>query len=106
MDQDLNTKHRAFLAEKRENLRGLYARYMKYGSQMRAAGLVTWSKERPRGWYAQFLSDRPLYDRETIKMLMNLQRDISEQAMLLLELEHSLDCEEAALPEQCTPFDE
>jgi hypothetical protein len=87
-------QYRAVLAEKRESLRGMYARYMECGSRMRERGLVKWSKK-SGAWYCEFLMERTYKERATIKLLMDLQRNISQQSMLLLELEHAIDREEA-----------
>ena len=92
MDEEIKT-HRAFLAERREALRQLYARMRRYGDLMRRKGLVVWASQR-HGFAAEFISDRTYKERELIKALFTLQKNISEQAMLLLELEHALDAEE------------
>lgn len=92
MDKEIET-HRAFLVERREALRQLYARMRTYGDLMRRKGLVVWSNK-GHGFAAEFISDRTYKERELIKALFTLQKNISEQAMLMLELEHALDCEE------------
>lgn len=92
MDTEIKT-HRAFLAERREALRLLYARYRRYGEIMRSKGLISWSNK-THGFFAEFLSDRPYKQRELIGQLLKLQKNITEQSMLLLEMEHALDCEE------------
>lgn len=85
---------RAFLVERRESLRQLYARYRTYGHAMLQKQLVHWSNDK-HCFYSEYTDGfyRPK-DRALIKQLMHLQRNISEQAMLLLELEHAIDCEE------------
>lgn len=85
------SEYRTFLATRRANLREMYARFREYGSKMRQKGLVVWSDDRG-GYYTQSLWDRPGKDRVSIQMLLNLQRNIKDQAMLLLELEHAVDC--------------
>lgn len=85
---------RAFLVERRESLRQLYARYRTYGHAMRQKGIVHWSNEK-HCFYSEYTVTfyRPK-ERELIKQLLQLQRNITEQAMLLLELEHAIDFEE------------
>jgi hypothetical protein len=60
---------------------------------MRQKGLVVWSDDRG-GYYTQSLWDRPGKDRTAIRQLMDLQKNIRDQAMLLMELEHAVDCQE------------
>lgn len=76
------------------SLRLQYAQYRELGSKMMNKGLISWSKKNHR-FYAEFLSDRPQHQRATIQMLLELQQNITDQAMLLLELQHSIDCQKA-----------
>lgn len=95
MDEPTNIpKMRTFLVERRTSLRQLYARYRTYGHAMLQKGIVHWSNEK-HSFYCEYTGNyyRPK-ERELIKKLLDLQRNIGEQAMLLLELEHALDCEE------------
>jgi hypothetical protein len=80
---------RTFLAERRESLRVLYARMRESGATMLRKGIVCRSKE--RGYFADYSGGLTRAEREAVKNLLALQRNIEQQAMLLLELEHSLD---------------
>ena len=85
---------RALAKEKRQALREQYARLRKFGTIMATKGWVVWNgKGHSHG--APFLSDRDYKTRQTVKCLLDLQTNIGQQAMLLLELEWSCDCEEA-----------
>ena len=86
--------YRALTAQKRQSLRSQYARLRELGSIMVTKGWVTW-QDKGRGYTAAFLSDRNYYEQETIKALFKLQENISQQAMLLLEMDHACDLEEA-----------
>jgi hypothetical protein len=86
--------YHAFIAERREALRGLYARFRDYGHRMLQKGLVHWSNEK-HCFYAESPWDRRYKERETINKLLDLQRNIEQQAMLLLEMQHAVDCERA-----------
>jgi hypothetical protein len=91
---DSTIDYHAFIVERRETLRQSYARFMQCGSKLRQKGLVHWSLEH-HCYYAESINDRSHKERRTIQMLLALQRNIKEQAMLLLELQHAMDCEEA-----------
>lgn len=93
-NKSATTDYRAFLADRRENLRKLYARLRVYGHKLRQKGLISWS-DKSHSYYAEFINDRRPKERDTIQKLLALQKNVGEQAMLLLELEHALDCEEA-----------
>jgi hypothetical protein len=88
---------RVFLAERREVLRGSYARFREFGRIMGTKSLVHWSNE-AHGYISDYewrTRTFTIKERETIKQLLELQRNIYEQALLLLELEHAIDQEEA-----------
>lgn len=82
---------RAYVAERRQMNREGYARLREYGWKMKQKGMIEFDKGR---FYATYLWSRPRKEQETIKLLLNLQRNVTEQAMLLMEMEHAIDSEE------------
>jgi hypothetical protein len=89
----MSEEYRRILNERREALREHYARYRKYGSIMCQKGLVQWSNK-SHGYTTEFLWDRSYKTRTLIKKLLELQRNVHDQALLILELEHAIDREE------------
>ena len=87
------TNWREQLARSRERLRQQYATFRKLAQVMRSKGWIRWS-DKHHEFYSEFLNDHPWKTRETIKQLLKLQSNLGDQAMLLLEMEHSIDCEE------------
>lgn len=86
--------YRKLANEKRQSLREQYARLRKFGTIMTAKGWVTWSAaghSYEHSYAAPFLGDRIYSERKTINALFQLQENISQQAMLLLELEWTCD---------------
>ena len=91
--------YKEMLAQRREVLRKQYARYRDYGSRMTRKNLVRWSNQ-THGYYAMYhISTYPPKDRPVIRKLLELQRHLADQAMLILELEHAIDYEEKRLNE-------
>jgi hypothetical protein len=88
--------YRTFLAERRQKLRVLYHSFRGYGSAMQQKGLVKWSGEK-RGYVSEVCyigSGFGAKERALVKSLLQLEKNITQQALLLLEMEHSIDCEE------------
>jgi hypothetical protein len=83
------------LAQKRENLRQRYAQFQDFAVKLMKQGLVK------RGEHGVFINQlaRDPYSvgrvsakmRDATKKFMTLQINLQQQAMLLLELEHSID---------------
>jgi hypothetical protein len=92
MNEDITT-WRKMAVDKRQSLREQYDRYRKLGSMLATKGWVKWNGK-GHCYGAPFLSDRSYKERTTIQLLLDLQKNIGQQAMLLLELEHACDCEE------------
>ena len=88
----LNQERRT-LNQIRGRLSKQYAQFREIGSKLMQTGIVDWHKETHQ-YYSQFLSDRTWRDRKKAIQLFDLQNKIMQQAMLLLELEHSIDHEE------------
>ena len=88
-------EYRAELVRRRESLRGGYARYRELGhmAMQKMPHAVGYSKEKHEYYQANYF-DVSHKERETAKMLLKLQKNIQQQAMLVLELEHAIDREE------------
>ena len=88
--------YRTFLAERRQKLRVLYHTFRSHGALMQKKGLVKWNGEK-RGFDSEVCyigSGYSYKERALVKSLLALEKNITQQALLLLEMEHSIDCEE------------
>jgi hypothetical protein len=74
------------LERRQEALRGLYARYREVGSKLWRYNAVGFANGR---YYRQPYGGHI----HAALLLMKLQRNITDMAMLLLELQHSIDME-------------
>jgi hypothetical protein len=84
--------YREELAKRRESLRVLYARYRSLGHM--AMQKMPYAVGCDKGlYYLKNQYDIRFKERDTIKKLILLQKNIQQQAMLLLELEHAIDRE-------------
>jgi hypothetical protein len=92
MTHDEEHTYRAFLADRRERLRKLYATMREHGKTMQKHGWVKW-QDKGQGYCWGDASWRSMKERTVIKQLLALQTNVQQQAMLLLEMEHSIDCE-------------
>lgn len=87
-------EYRQELQARRQALRGLYSRFRDLAGKMCQKGIVRYDKDR-HSYIQDWGYSRPIREREAAKHFFKLQGEIQQMSMLLLELEHSIDFEEA-----------
>lgn len=85
------------LKRRQEALRGLYARFRECAEKLGEKSLVRYNKDRVRFEDCIHAACRrvSIKERTAVVVFIKLQRQITDMAILLLELRHSIDCEEA-----------
>jgi len=95
------TLWRAELASRREVQRQNYARFRDLGNLacQKFGTVIGYSREKHE-FYQRYWSGLRYKELDVIRKLMQLQKNIQQQSMLLLELEHAIDREEAKCQEK------
>ena len=82
-----------------KNVRAFYAEFRKQAEVLRGRELIRYNRERHAFESNMHNATRSVSvkERETVKLILQLQRNIADQSMLLLEMEHSIKHEETMI---------
>ena len=86
--------YRKELEIKRESLRVEYAKFRKLAAILSQKYAVRYSRTHHEYVLTYYDRGLPYKLTNAARLLMKLQKNIAVQAMLFLELEHAIDCEE------------